>query len=239
MKVRALASVSLLASVGCAGCDGGSKQDAPVIDIDNGTCGAELRFTGELVNWDSNDTTFCGVFDATFQIQPTGASDQTAPNGRFDMCVPKANATTTILVTTAADSSPCAGSMYGTPALVVANREVIQAGGDFSGRLFTDERKLTLYQTVGVAFDATKAAVLVHTFNTPRAVSLDAAHDQSLAWTRDTHTWAAGDTGFYVYFPNVDVGAGTAKVAVTGGAFGTGDIPLQAGKVTELTVMTK
>src|SRR6187551_1049618 len=57
------------------------------VDIDNGSCGDQIRFTGEFVDWDFDDTS-CGIFNALFEVAPQGAMDSTAPNGRFDLCIP-------------------------------------------------------------------------------------------------------------------------------------------------------
>ena len=219
------------------GCSCKTDNNAfPPIDIDNGSCGDQLRFTGEVVNWDSNDTTFCGVFNATFQVQPDGAMDSTAPNGRFDLCIPKAAATTSVLVTPAANSSMCSGSVFSHPEMVIANREVIEAGGDFSTRLFTDERQVTFYAQIGAAYDPAKAQLLVHDFGALRALKITAAHDATQAYSTTAAAWAAGDTGYYVFFPNVDPSAGMTKLTATGGAAGTGDVPLAAGQMTSISI---
>jgi hypothetical protein len=53
-----------------------------------------------------------------------------------------------------------------------------------------------------------------------------------------TDTWAAGDTGHEVFIPDVDPAGGFATLSVAGGATGAGSIPLVAGKMTTLTVIT-
>ncbi len=224
-----------LVTAACAGCgdDGGTPSDAPItIDIDNGSCGDQLRFTGEYVDWD-DDVTFCGIFEATFE-EPGGAMDITAPNGRFDMCISGTAPTVDVTVTPSTNASQCTQpqSTYRLGAIAFANASVIRAGAFWSGRNFTVDREATL----GVTLDPTKAHVFVHVDHGPRTIALAAAHDPAQAVV-DT-AWAAGDTGHEVFFPNVDVGGGTTALSITGGAaVGAGDIPLQANTITNVTVL--
>ena len=242
MKIAILASTLLLGLAACGDdgsstTDGGPKDAPPVaVDIDNGSCGDQLRFTGEIVDWDSNDASFCGVFEALFQVQGDGNMDTTAPNGRFNLCIPRTEAVTLIDVTPSATASQCTqpSSTYTLPILVVANRDSIQSGAMFSARAFTTARQADLFTAVGVPFEATKAQVLVHVAGTPRAVSLAATHAATQA--RSATAWAAGDTGIDVFFPNVDVGTGSTTLTVAGGAVGSGAVPLVAGTLTEITV---
>jgi hypothetical protein len=233
MVSRVVAIAILVAACGACGDDGGAAVDAPItVDIDNGSCGDQLRFTGEYVDWDT-DASFCGIFDALFQVQGDGAMDTTAPNGRFDLCIPSAPAQVLLDITPPVDASQCTTppSTYTLPGIAVATKEVILAGGFWSGRNVTVDRQASL----GVTLDPTKAHVFVHVAGTPRPVALAAAHDppQAVAAT----TWGPGDTGHEVFFPNVVVGGGTTTLSVTGGAIGQGEIPLAADKITTVTVI--
>ncbi len=224
---------ALALAAACNGDD--APSDGPfTIDIDNASCGDQINFTGELVDWD-NDTTFCGIFDTLFQVQGDGAMDITAPNGRFELCVPD-RAVTLLDVTPPAGNSPCASpaSPYPMTGIAVANRDVIRAGAFFSVRQFTAARRDTFFAQAGFAFAPALAQVFVHVHGSQRAVSLSANHapPQAIA----NNTWAPGDTGKEVFFPNVDPGAGEAMLSVAGGAIGTGMIPLVAGKFTYVTV---
>jgi hypothetical protein len=228
----------LLAASACSD-DGSMPIDAPVDavdvppDVDNGTCGDQVRFTGEYVDWDTH-TSFCGIFNATITVAGGGASDTTAPNGRFDLCIPDAP-TTRLDVTQPTAASECTQppSMYTVPTLFVADKAVIEGGGMFSGRAFTVARQDTFVP----AFDATKAQVFVHIDGAARTLSLDASRDpaQIVMGTM----WTQGDTGTDVFFPNVDVGSGTTVLSATGGTtIGTGSIPLVAGTITNITLRT-
>jgi hypothetical protein len=230
-----LASVPT-AIVACEGCgdDGGNGPvDAPItVDIDNGSCGDQLRFTGEYVDWDSAEATFCGIFDALFEVQGgNGSMDTTAPNGRFDQCISGTDPVTILDITPSADDSQCANppSPYPLGGIAVANAAMLRAGGFWSGRNFTTAREATL----GVTLDPAKAHVFVHVDGPARTISLAAAH--GAAQTFSGTAWGPGDTGTDLFFPNVDVGT-TALTATGGQTIGTGDIPLVANKITNVSL---
>lgn len=212
----------------CSGDDGTSPKDAtiPTTDIDNASCGNMTRFTGEYVDWDT-DATFCGIFEATFQVQGDGATDSTAPNGRFDLCIPDQEVTL-LDITPPSGPSQCTSGMYTLPGIAVANRAAIFANGNkWSGRAFTMGRQ---------TYDPAKAQLFVHVSGTPRPLSITATHGPTQAVT--TTTWAPGDTGHDVYFPDVDPGSGTTVLSVSGGiAVGAGSIPVVAGKMTNVSIV--
>jgi hypothetical protein len=213
-------------------CGGGSGTVDAAPDIDNGTCGAQLRFTGEYVDWDS-DTTFCGLPGSEFTV-PGGATQKlVAPNGRVDLCIPDQ---ATVLLDIAPPSTLPGCKVvsdpqltYALPGIAVANKAVILAGGFWSGRTFITGRE---------SYDAARAQVFVHIAGPARAVSLDAGHAHGAPQAVATSTWAPGDTGHEVFIPDVDPVGGTATLTVAGGAIGAGAIPLAAGKLTTLTVVT-
>jgi hypothetical protein len=211
----------------CACSDDAAPRDATTVDIDNGSCGSMVRFTGEYVDWDSG-AAFCGIFGAQFQVQGGGAKSSTAPNGRFDLCIP-ADPVTLIDITPPTALSQCttppATVAYTLPGIAVANKAVILAGGFWSGRGFLMTR-----QTI----DPAKAQVFVHVNGTPRAVSLTASHGPAQAKTNDA--WSSGDTGQDVFFPDVDPAGGSTMLSA-GGATGTGSIPLVAGKMTNVSII--
>lgn len=218
--------------VAIAGCGGGSGSVDASPDIDNGMCGAMLRFTGEYVDWD-NDTTFCGLPGTVFTIPGVGPKTITAPNGRVDLCIPD-QPTTRLDITPPSTIPDCKvvsdpQLKYSLPGIAVANRAVILAGGSWSGRTFIDGRE---------TYDPAKAQVFVHIDGPARAVSLDASHTHGPIQAVATTLWAPGDTGHEVFIPDVDPAGGSATLSVAGGATGTGSIPLVAGKLTTLTVIT-
>jgi hypothetical protein len=228
--MRSATLVVLLFVAACSDDDGPKDAAIPTTDIDNGPCGNMVRFTGEYVDWD-NDSNPCGIFGARFQVQGGGAMNTTAPNGRFDLCVPD-QPITFVDITPPTDGSQCTvppGAIYSMPGIAVANKAVIFAsGGFFSGRAFPMGRQ---------TFDPTKAQVFVHVNGTPRAVSLAAAHGPTQAVT--ANAWEAGDIGHEVYFPDVDPAGGSTMLMVAGVAVGTGSIPLIAGTMTSVSIVAK
>ncbi len=218
--------------LGACGDDGGPADAGFVpVDIDNGSCGDQIRYTGELVDWDSH-TSFCGIFNASLEV-PGGAMDSTAPNGRFDLCLPDA-ATTRLDITFAAANSQCTtpAAAYTIPTLILASKAVIQSGGFSSARAFTTARQTSFFQKVGVAFDPTKAQVFVHVDGPARTVTLGAAHAPTQVVATD---WMPGETGADVFFPNVDVGTGSTTLGITGTAVAPATIPLIAGTITNVS----
>ncbi len=228
--LRLAVLASLLVACSACGDDGDTPSDAtPVVDIDNGSCGDQLRFTGEYVDWD-NDETFCGIFEASFQVQGDGAMDSTAPNGRFDMCI-DGDALVDISVT--ADNSACTNppSPYSLGGIAVANAAMLRAGGFFSARNFTAARQVM----IGFTPDAAKGHVFVHVDGANRTIAITGNHGEAQA--NATTTWAAGSTGHDVVFPNVDPGMVT--VSATGGTVvGAGQVIVQANKITYVSLKT-
>jgi hypothetical protein len=216
---------ALLAFLCACGGDDAAPHDAITPDIDNGACGTQLRFTGEYIDWDSG-TAFCGILGAQFQVQGDSVKKSTAPNGRFDLCVPN-QAEVLVDVTPPAMLSECAQQgAYVLPAIAVANKAVIEAGGFWSGRAFGMARQ---------SVDAAKAQVFVHVNGAPRELSLAAAHGAAQAMVNGA--WAPGSTGPDVFFPDVDPSGGSTTLSVSGNAIGTGAIPLVAGKMTTLSIV--
>jgi hypothetical protein len=192
--------------------------------------GAPLAVMGEYVDFDSTDTGFfCGIFGATFTVHgdPT-QTNMTNPNGRFQLMIHDARTQVDITPPTAQSECTTPKSTYNVPGIMIIDEQVVAAQATLSARSFTVDRAPMFN------YDSTKAQVLIHVDGAQRAVSIDAAHDATQAF--NGATWAAGDVGTNIYFPNVDPSAGTTNVSVAGGAVGTGSIPLAAGTFTYLTV---
>ena len=207
------------------------------IDIDNASCGDRINFTGELVDWD-NDTTFCGINEALFQVQGDGPQDNTAPNGRFESICIADQAVVILDVTPPTGNSMCSvpSSSYPMAGIAVANRDVIRAGAFFSVRNFTTARRDTFFTQAGFSFAPALAQVFVHVHGTPRAVS----SARRMRPPRPSPAPpGAPATPAEVFFPNVDPSAGSTTLSVAGGAIGTGTIPLVGGKFTYVTVYAR
>lgn len=239
MSLQRAVILAALVSSACGDDGAGGPKDSGVVpvDIDNGSCGDQIRFTGELVDWDTH-TAFCGINAATVEV-PGGAMDSTAPNGRFDLCLPDA-AATRVNVTFAAGNSQCTTppAAYTVPTIIVASKAVIQSGGFFSARAFTTARQTSFFQKVGVAFDPTKAQVFVHVDGGARVVTLGAAHAPTFAVIVGTVAtdWIQGESSQDVFFPNVDVGSGSTTLGITGNAVAPATVPLVAGTITNVSV---
>jgi hypothetical protein len=199
---------------------------------DGGTNTTPVSFMGEYVDWDSSDTgTFCGIFKATWTSHDDATvTDSSNPNGRIMLTLPGASRMR-IDITPPAGGSECstpAGQLYAIPGIAIVDHAVADAQGEYSARAFS-----TMRQTA-FGYDATKAQVMIHVDGTPGSVTLTGDHAATQAF--DGTTWAAGDTGVNVFFPNVDPGSGTASVGMSG-ATGTGDVPVVAGTFTYLTIL--
>lgn len=233
----AASAPAVLAALSLAACGGG--DDAPDNgSFDNASCGNNLNFSGELVDWD-NDTTPCGINEALLQVQGDGPQDTTSETGRFESICITRDPTVILDVTPPTGNSTCTTppSAYAVPGIAVANREVILANATFSARSFTTARRDAFFAQAGFSYAPALAQVFVHVHGTPRAVSISASHAPAQAIV--STTWAAGDTGHDVFFPNVDASAGSTMLSVAGGALGTGKIPLVGGKFTYVTVYAR
>jgi hypothetical protein len=190
---------------------------------------APLQVMGEYVDWDSSDTgAFCGIFGATFTVHGDATqTNMTNPNGRFTLTIDEARAQIDITPPTAQSECSVPKSTYDVPGIMIIDQGVAAAGAIISARSFTVDRAPMF------DYDSTKAQVLVHVDGEQRAVSIDAAHDPTQAF--DGTTWAAGDTGGNVYFPNVDPASGSVTVSMSN-ATGTGSVPVTAGTFTYLTI---
>ena len=225
--------LALVAAALASACGGGSSTpDAPP-DVVSG-CGADLLFTGEIVDWDSVGD--CGVANARVAVRGTSAqSDDSNFNGRFEVCVAQ-QGQTTVDVTQSADASRCArvAGAYPVRGVFIADPAVINLNAlSFSARAMTQARQDAMFTQIGAAYDAAKAQLVVHVAGTPRAVSISPPHAASQSY--DGTKWAAGSTGDYVLFPNVAPGAAT--ITVTGGAVGPSSVTLEAGAYTYVTVI--
>lgn len=233
-----------------AACGGGSEtpRDAsPDVPIDTGMCGSEAFFTGEIIDWDSTEPAFCGVFNSTLTVRGDAArTDKSNPNGRFELCLAR-QAETVIEVAHSTSESQCTskpGSYLGEVGVArfIATQAVIDAGGMFSARAMTKERMAKVFTDLGQAYNPNQGQLVVHVEGIKRPVSLSTVN-HSAAWVFDGTSWKASvdpnvGTGTDVFFPNVALD-GAVQVVVDGGAIGTTTLTLEPGKLTYLTVVAK
>jgi len=216
------------------GCGGGSKSPDAAVALEAGPCGSETFFTGDFVDWDSSDATFCGIFQATWTVRGDPAhTDSTNPNGRFELCVPP-GVVTLVDITPPTVASECVapqGQMYTARGIAVADPTSIARGAVFSARAFTTTRRDMFFAAAGLPYDALNAQIVVH-LATPAAVSCTAPHDAAQAWNGTA--WSASSTGVDVLFPNVMIpGSGTTSITVAGGR--TVSVPVVADTITYVT----
>jgi hypothetical protein len=240
--LAALGALATAASL--AACGGGGDKpvdaapDTPV-DMAPGTCGAgQVLFTGELVDWNNAGAVFCGVNKATLTVRGQAAqTDQTNPNGRFELCI-ASQALTLVDVAQAAGPSQCTAiaSPYPVSLVLVAEAAVIAGAPLFSARVMTQDTMDKMFGTIGQPYSASQGQLVVHVVGTPRAVTISTA-SHAATQRFDGTAWAAGNVGSDVFFPNVDVAGGAIQVDVAGGATGTTSVTLEAGKLTYLDVI--
>lgn len=235
MQARALylSIAGALTALGACG-PPSSTPDARPVDAmvdsmppDAGRCGANVFFTGELIDWGSTDAVFRGVFDArwTLRGQPS-VSAMTAPNGRIELCVPNQSGTFDI-------DAP------GThiDAIAMLNIELVRRSRPafFSARVFASLTAANqFYQANGLtAFDETRGHVLVYAAtDAASGLALDHAHGTAIG-TSDGSSW--GDSGGrWRLFPNVVIDDAMATMTGPGPGFPIASIPLAAGKLTFL-----
>jgi hypothetical protein len=237
---RSLAAL-VLGLGACGGGDGTPHDAAP--DMPPSLCGADASFSGEMVDWDSTQTRFCGVAGAVWTVRGDASRTKTTPpNGRLAMCLAH-QAQIVLDVTPPSGGSQCPGlfnmpmNTYPLGAVAIVPDAVLAAGGFFSVRAMVQSRMDSMATQIGAPFDQGAGQLYVHVDGAPRQVSISAGHAAIQRF--DGASWAAGDTGSDVFFPNVALGASPVTVSVAGGAVGTGSFTLEAGKMTYLTVVAR
>jgi hypothetical protein len=236
---RAALLAGMVTCVGCDGGDGSASPDAPrgpdapirdaaVVDGQS-PCGGDRPFKAKLADFDFSLTTPTVVAGATFTVQSLPSRTAlSAADGVVQLCVPvEADGLQKLDVDAPGDyldgtviASPDASHTYLPPMIL---------------RSITLERASAFYSAqLGVAFDATRAHVIVLNACDGNEPMLDRPHGTMLvASETGGHelTWTAGTVGDYVLFPNVDV---TQPTGIVSWEFLEGPhvIPLAAGRWT-------
>jgi hypothetical protein len=218
-----LGLASALAAAACSD-DGG----APTPDAPQGSCArGEVFFTGELIDWDSTAAAFRGINDAALTVEGEAArTDQTSPNGRFEVCLAGGAAITRVTV----DASSASTYLDG---VAIAEVEVLAAGATPSFRSFTAMRE----QRFTPRIELGKAQVFVDVAGAQREVTLPVAYQAALAF--DGTSWAAGTTGRAVFFLNVEARTPATTVTMPGSFLGGKSVPLTANQLTFVTLLGK
>jgi hypothetical protein len=168
----------------------------------------------------------------TWRSRAAAQTDDSNFNGRFEVCVAQ-QGQTIVDVTQSTTASRCAAvaGVYPVRGVLIADPAVTAINAQsFSARAMTQARQDAMFTQIGSAYDPAKAQLVVHVAGTPHAVAISSAHAASQRY--DGSNWAAGDTGAYVFFPNVGPGPTTITIA---GAVGPGSVTLEAGAYTYVT----
>jgi hypothetical protein len=234
------------ALIALAACHGGhAATDAMIFDAPAAidaidapiSCGTGYRFAGRYLDWDSTEAAPCPIAGATWTARDNSSRTATTDaTGAFSLCLESYLPFLVVAEPTAPSS--CASGSYAMPATAISQPAVFFAGGAFVARAMTADRVTTFYASFGSSFDATRGNLLVHVDGGPRTVSISSASDPPQAF--DGAVWAASTVGGDVLFPNIDLGSAMSPqttVTVTGGAIGTGSVPLAAGAITYIAVV--
>lgn len=231
----------LVLCLGACGGGNGTPHDAAP-DMPPGTCGAEAKLDGEMIDWDSTESAFCGVAGAVWTVRGDASRTKSTPlNGRLEICL--AHQAQTVFDVTPSGGSGCPELMnmpmntYPLAAVAIVPDAVLAAGAKFSVRAMMEIRMGTMSMQIGTPFNLADGQLYVHVDGPARAVSISTRHSPTQRF--DGAHWAAGDTGSDVFFPNVGIDTGPVTVSVAGGAIGTGSYTLEGGKMTYLTVVTR
>jgi hypothetical protein len=238
-RAPALIAIAMVAT-GCH--DGGTlspdaQRDAPPPPIDADL--VDFSFTGHFLDWDSIASAPCPITGATWTVTYAPSRIATTDaSGAFTVLL--RTYLSLLDVAPPAMPSTCSipASSYTLPGIAVIPPSVVLAGGDFVARSLTTARIASFYAALGAPFDPTCANLVVHVDGLTRAVAISSAHAPTQAF--DGTTWAAGDLGADVFFPNITLAPEKmTTVTVAGGAVGTGSVPLAAGSITYMTVVVR
>lgn len=181
-------------------------------------CPGRLLFTGEYVDWDSSDSAFQGIFDATLSERAESSNTaSTAPNGRGILCL-RPDVDPPIVDIRHRDYLPL---------VVTASAPALQ-GGPFATRGLTPDRRATLYaDDLMLSADAARATVLVELRRYPggvpvigATVALSLTHDGAFTAGADgvlAPGSATTDTAYVLFANATPAGsAGDATPALVG-----------------------
>jgi hypothetical protein len=207
-----------------AACGGGGKKTPDA---------AAVMFQGEYVDWDSSATVFCGIDMATYNAAGSSETTPTPPNGRLMLTMPAG--VTQIDLAPPDGASQCApgSGTYDNPGVIAIDPVLVAAGVTYSTRSFTTDRRLSMFTSLGLTYDPTKAMVLINVQGSAANPVIGATHDATAAY--DGTTWGSGTTGVYVFFPNVDTTNSNVLLTADGYA-GSAEIPISAATFTYAAV---
>lgn len=222
--------------IALVGCEHGQTppMDPPsdgFVPVDTtSVCGRDTPIQGELIDWDSSDNDFLGVFQASItQDGDPSVAVSTPPNGRLEFC---ANGTLPLAFT------------FDGPADYLDGTITIDANvpttllRPLSFRAITATRAASFFTERGLTFDPDKAQVIVVQTGDASALTLTGTHgtaQQGIDPNVDGNIqWSAGSSGRYVLFPNVTPSA--TGVQLGGDPLGPRTVPAVAGQVSLVAI---
>src|SRR3954454_3773718 len=150
----------------CGGGDGTPHDAAP--DTPPSLCGAEASLSGEMIDWDSTESAFCGVAGAVWAVRGDASRTRTTPpNGRLAMCLAH-QAQTVLDVTPPTGGSQCPGlsgmpmNTYPLAAVAILPDAVLAAGATFSVRAMVQSRMDSMSTQIGAPFNLADGQLYVH-----------------------------------------------------------------------------
>lgn len=219
----------LIALVGCEHGQTPPGSDGPPGDGGTTGCVPELLIEGELIDWDSSEVAFQGVFGATLtQTIDASVAQTTDPSGRLSLCAARSDP---FGFTVDASSD---GHLSGT--LTIEPNVVLGSFTPLSLRTLTPARAATFFAEQGLTFDPDAAQIVVLQTGDRSALTLTGVHDPALSGDDDGSgviAWSAGTGGRYVLFPNV---APASSVQLGGDPLGPRPIPAVAGAVSLVAI---
>lgn len=246
-RIRLIAASGLLAVAACHTSSARSRDggpDAPgdgsgaTVDAYAGPCGTRFfEFSGTFLDWDSTSASPCPIAGSKWTIYFDTRSVTTDATGSLAICLAPNDPRLDVAPPVASSSCATTPGAYTVPGIAIATRAVVDGGGVFVARAMTSARLASFFTQVGSSFDPGKGDLLVHVDGPPAAVTISSSHDTEQ--TFDGTGWGSGDTGEDVFFPNIDLSGGnTTDVFVSGGAQGTGAVPLAPATITYMAVLT-
>lgn len=223
----------LIALVGCEhGQTPDTAMDAPrdgFIPADViSPCGNDVPIQGELIDWDSSDDNFLGVFDASI-TQVGGDTFSTPPNGRLMFC-----ASSSLPLSFTLDSP--GDYLDGTISIDANVPEGLLRPLSF--RAFTATRAASFFTERSLTFDPNAAQVIVVQTGDASSLTLSGTHGTAQQGNDPNVDgniqWSVGSAGRYVLFPNVAPAAGGLQL--DGDPLGPRTVPAVAGQITLVAI---
>lgn len=231
-----LAAVIGSVAAACAGCgdNNAAAPDAPVDAMPDAMpdpiCAGTDLLEGDVIDFGWTPGMPLGVSNAILRLRDEPACwTHTAPEGWFNMMLPTTGGI--IDLDNPGDYLDGLMDLRGT-------LDVLEDWGlRFRARGLTTERANTLNAALGQTYDPTRGQVMVYQAFQLTRFTLTGTNGIVVSMVNQWGTWAPYNGGLYTLFTNVEVGTGTQDLSAEGAwpCYGTGSVPVEAGKVTYVT----